>query len=109
MSSPFKNVTVVGGSGNVGKHAVESLLKEGFTVSVLSRESSSYSPPEGVKLIKTDYSHSSLLEALRGQDVVVSVVALNEDALKLQIPIIDAAIEAGVRRFIPSFMEASSG
>lgn len=72
----------------------------GYTVSVLSRESSSYQPPAGVKLLKTDYSHDSLVSALQGQDAVVSAIAGH--ALLDQIKVIDAAIAAGVKRFIPS-------
>lgn len=73
---------------------------EKYSVSVLSREASKYTPPAGVSNIKTDYTHDSLVQALKGQDAVVSVIA--QDALLEQIKIIDAAIDAGVKRFVPS-------
>lgn len=50
---------------------------------------------------KTDYDSSeSLAEAFKGQDAVVSVIA--SAAVKEQQKIIDAAVKAGVKRFIPS-------
>jgi uncharacterized protein YbjT (DUF2867 family) len=72
----------------------------GYSVSVLSRESSSYQPPAGIKLLKTDYSHDSLVSALKGQDAVVS--AIGGTGIPDQTKVIDAAIAAGVKRFIPS-------
>lgn len=67
---------------------------------MLSREGSSYTPPDGIPVLKTDYTHGSLVKALKGQDAVVSAIA--GAALLEQIKIVDAAIEAGVKRFIPS-------
>lgn len=50
---------------------------------------------------RVDYgSKASLVSALEGQDAVVS--ALATPALDNQLLLIDAAVEAGVRRFIPS-------
>lgn len=69
-------------------------------MSALSREGSNSTLPDGVNSIKTDYTHDSLVKALKGQDAVVSAIA--GSAIPEQIKIVDAAIEAGVRRFIPS-------
>jgi uncharacterized protein YbjT (DUF2867 family) len=85
----------------ISKPVVTALLSSNhYSVSVLSREESSYNPPDGVANIKTDYTHESLVKALKGQDAVVSAIA--GSALLEQIKIIDAAIEAGVKRFVPS-------
>ncbi len=55
----------------------------------------------GARVHKTDYSsHSSILEAFKGQDAVVSTIATA--ALGQQQAIVDAAVKAGVKRFIPS-------
>lgn len=67
---------------------------------MLSRQESSYQPPSGVTLLKTDYSHESLVSVLKGQDAVVSAIAGH--AILDQKKIVDAAIAAGVKRFIPS-------
>ena len=72
----------------------------GYNVTVLSRAASSYTPPAGVSQIKTDYTHDSLVSALKGQDVVVSTISM--EVTTDQTKIVDAAIEAGVKRFIPS-------
>lgn len=100
----FKNVIVVGGGGNLSPAIVDALVKSphNYSVSVLSREQSTYQPPTGVKLFKTDYTHDSLVSALKGQDAVVSAVASSGSAITDQKKIIDAAIEAGVKRFFPS-------
>jgi hypothetical protein len=68
---------------------------------VLSRIDSSATFPSAVKVHKTDYtSESSIVEGLKGQDAVVSTIATA--ALANQEKIIDAAVKAGVKRFIPS-------
>lgn len=46
------------------------------------------------------YPEDELLEAFSGQDVVVSTIGVPH-ALQ-QIPLIDAAVKAGVRRFLPA-------
>jgi hypothetical protein len=71
-----------------------------FTVSVLSRQVSETSFPSGVQVHKTDFSESSLLSAFRGQDAVVSVVGAG--GFLEQKKIIDAAVKAGVKKFLPS-------
>ncbi|KAI0128770.1 hypothetical protein BJ170DRAFT_580512 [Xylariales sp. AK1849] len=99
--STIKNVAVVGGSGNIGKPIVEELQAAGFKVTALTRESSSSTFPPGVDVKKVDYeSVDSLTTALQNQDAVVSAAATV--AVGKQYPIIDAAIAAGVKRFIPS-------
>jgi uncharacterized protein YbjT (DUF2867 family) len=100
MVQEFKNVALVGAGGNTGPFILNALLEAKFNVSILSRPSSTTTFPAGVTVIKTDYSEESLVEVLKGQDVVVSAIAGH--ALGSQKTIIDAAIKAGVKRFIPS-------
>lgn len=77
------------------------LNESSFNTSVLSRQGSKSTFPSGVKIFHADYdSVSSLKDAFQGQDAVVSLVA--SAALGAQDKLIDAAIEAGVNRFIPS-------
>lgn len=88
-------------SGDLGSTVIKSLLANGnFTVSVLIREASTCTFPADVKVVKTDYSPASLLAALQGQDAVVSTVGAA--GVTSQIALIDAAEQAGVKRFIPS-------
>lgn len=91
-------------AGNLGPSILEALQSSSdFNVSILTREgsSSSITPPRGVQIITADYSsHSDLVTAFTGQDAVVSAVGF--EGVPGQIKLIDAAIEAGVQRFIPS-------
>ncbi|RYP11689.1 hypothetical protein DL767_011010 [Monosporascus sp. MG133] len=97
----IKNVVVAGGSGNLGKAVIKELLKAGYKVTVFAREDSTSTFPPEVPVRKVDYgSVESLKPALEGQDAVVSTLATV--AVGSQNPLIDAAVEAGVKRFIPS-------
>ncbi|KIY53801.1 NAD(P)-binding protein, partial [Fistulina hepatica ATCC 64428] len=102
MSTLLKNVILIGGAGNLGKTVLTALTNSGqFNVSVLSRESSTATFPEGIAVYKTDYTPASLAVALKGQDAIVSAIGA-QGLGDLQIALIDAAISAGVKRFIPS-------
>ena len=57
-------------------------------------------------MIRTDYSPDSLVDALRGQDAVVSCVG--PTALGGQLAMVDAAAKAGVKRFLPSEMGSNT-
>ncbi|KAK3179141.1 hypothetical protein K4F52_009387 [Lecanicillium sp. MT-2017a] len=102
MSAPIKKVTLVGPSGNLGETLFKAFVNSGkFDIQVLRRHGSKRTYPNNVKVVDVDFtSVESLVEPLKGQDAVVSTLA--EEALDLQINIIDAAILAGVRRFVPS-------
>ena len=68
---------------------------------MLSREGSNATFPDKAKVVRADYeSLGSLKSALEGQDAIVSLVAGH--AIPTQTKLIDAAIAAGVKRFIPS-------
>jgi hypothetical protein len=72
-------------------------------VSVLIRAASTNPVvfPTNVRWLHVDYaSHESLIAVLRGQDAVVSTLAVL--AQEAQKNLIDAAVEAGVKRFLPS-------
>jgi hypothetical protein len=54
-------------------------------------------------VFKADFSdHKAFVEAFRGKDVVLVSTGDFYNAAAIAIPLIDAAIEAGVTRFIPS-------
>lgn len=74
-----------------------------YKVTVLSRQESNYQLPKHINatLKKVNYSdHAALVETLKGQDAVVSTIA--SFSTGDQVGIIDAAIKAGVKRFIPA-------
>jgi hypothetical protein len=81
---------------------LKELLKSGlFEVIVLTRQSSTHTFPANVKVAKVDYnSLESLTTALTSQDALVST--LGSLAVAKQKLLIDAAVNAGVKRIIPS-------
>ncbi|KAK4225423.1 hypothetical protein QBC38DRAFT_264373 [Podospora fimiseda] len=100
----IKTVAVLGGTGNLGPSIVRELVSAGFTVTGISRESSTNSTPiypDVVAIKKVDYnSYDALLSVFTGQDAVVSVIGTA--AVPSQKIAVDAAVAAGVKRFIPS-------
>lgn len=77
-------------------------------MTVLTRQSSEAQFSKSVKVLRVDYtSVPDLTLALAGQDAVVSVLATS--AMETQIPLIEAAVKAGVRRFLPSEFCANIG
>lgn len=98
----IKNVIIIGAGGNLGPSILDAFLEESsFDTTVLSRQGSKSTFPLGVKVVHADYdSVSSLKDAFQGQDAVISLVA--GGAIGDQDKLIDAAIAAGVKRFIPS-------
>ncbi|RAO73177.1 uncharacterized protein BHQ10_009189 [Talaromyces amestolkiae] len=101
MSTPLTNVVLIGGSGTVGKIILEALLKSpDINVTVISRDTSNATFPSQVTVHRTDFSHSGLFSAFKGQDVVISAVGAT--AFTEQKKFIEAAVHAGVKRFIPS-------
>ncbi|CAF3099637.1 unnamed protein product [Rotaria socialis] len=100
----YKNVLLIGASGNVGKNILPDLLADpDFKVSILSRTDSSAIFPSNINIIQVNYSDkSALVQALTGQDVVISAVGGEALMKYLEKVLIEAALEAGVKWFIPS-------
>ncbi|KUJ17542.1 isoflavone reductase family protein-like protein CipA [Mollisia scopiformis] len=98
----IKNVAIVGASGSLGAPILKVILDSAkFNITVVSREGSKATFPSSVKVVKADYnSLDSLTSAFKGQDAVVSTVGT--EGLLGQSVLIDAAIAAGVKRFLPS-------
>lgn len=61
----------------------------------------------GANSVTSDYTHESLVKVFTGQEAVVSAVAAGPP-IAAQKVMVDAAIQAGVRRFIPSEYGSSS-
>ncbi len=117
-----KTITVFGATGTAGSACVEELIRLGsFNVQVLARrpgqqeKRSALAPHSadakqgiydrwrkaGVEVKLADVTdHAELIPALRGTDYLVSCVPIN--ATESQYPLIWAAKEAGVERFVPS-------
>jgi uncharacterized protein YbjT (DUF2867 family) len=100
MASSIKNVIVICASGSIGPHTVSVLLAKGFSASVLTHTTSSATFLPEVTVHQTDYSTPSLISVFKSQDAVISAIATF--STHQQASIIDAAIAAGGKRFIPS-------
>lgn len=100
----YKNILLIGGTGDTGKYILPALLADSsFNVSVLSRASSKATFPSNLNIIKVDYSDkNALTKALVGQDVVISAVGGEAIDTDFGIVLAEAAIDAGVKWIIPS-------
>jgi uncharacterized protein YbjT (DUF2867 family) len=99
------NLTDHQATGSLGGILLKSLLSEpAFKVTVLTRESSGgrTSIPSAARVITTadSYPQEDLVRVFQGQDVVVN--AVTSFSVVEQLKFIDAAVAAGVKRYIPS-------
>ncbi|KAF3910027.1 hypothetical protein AA313_de0207056 [Arthrobotrys entomopaga] len=104
MSSNYvQNIAIVGAGGTQGKYVAEELVKTGkHKVTAITRADSKGKIPEGVISKVVDYNdNSSLVEALRGQDVLIITMAVTAPP-DTQQKLIDAATEAGVKIVLPN-------
>lgn len=97
-----KNVTIAGASGSLGSQIFQKFVASGkYNIRVLKRAGSKSEFPAGTDVVEVDYhSLASLTAALEGQDFVVST--LTTLAVGDQLTLVDAAVAAGVKRFLPS-------
>jgi hypothetical protein len=100
-SLSIRNVAVLGAGGSLGPTVLE-FLDHHFVVTIITRESSTSTFPSKFKthVVPDDYATAQLLPAFTGQDAVVSLVS--PWACQIQKHIIDVAVKAGVKRFIPA-------
>lgn len=108
MSTPIKNIIIAGASGNLGGPILNYFLESPLNVTVLTRQESKSEFPSNVKVIKTDYTKDNLVSALKGQDAVLSFLG-SPGLGDAQLALIDAAAEAGIKRFIPSEFGHNTG
>lgn len=104
-----QTILVAGGTGNLGGRIIKALVKRGAEVRAIVRNGSK---PEkiakltelGAIVITVDLSDvEQLKQACQGASCVVSALSgLHETIVDSQIKLLDAAITAGVPRFIPS-------
>ncbi|CAG8788977.1 20159_t:CDS:2, partial [Racocetra persica] len=106
----FHTVTIAGATGIAGLHIAEAFLNDGsYKVKVLRRkpedknEKAALLASKGAEIVYADYNDKSdLIKAIKGTDVFISAVRGNGSFYDVQLPLLNAAKEAGVKRFIPS-------
>ncbi|KAM0329235.1 hypothetical protein ACHAQA_004535 [Verticillium albo-atrum] len=101
MSQQIQNVALAGATGSVGSVILESLLESGkFNITILARKAHPSSSPT-VKTNVVDFeSLDALTEALKGQHALLDATLTPDASVALRL--IDAAVAAGVSRFVPS-------
>jgi putative NADH-flavin reductase len=89
-------------AGNVGNAIITELLKDGsrFTITAITRPTSSYTPPPNITHRTVDYTSSSSLQtAFQNQDAVINCITGGATHYEPSKLIIDAAVTAGVKLF----------
>ena len=104
-----QTILVAGGTGNLGRRIVKAAIARGAEVRAIVRNGSEPEKIEkltelGAEVITVDMSDvDELKQACQGASCVVSALSgLHETIVDSQIKLLDAAIAAGVPRFIPS-------
>jgi NAD(P)-dependent dehydrogenase (short-subunit alcohol dehydrogenase family) len=107
MNDP--TIVVAGATGNLGGRIAKALLERGASVRGLVRHGSARDKLErlerlGVTIANVDFSSASQVAlACSGAACVVSALAgLRDVIVEAQTVLLDAAVKAGVPRFIPS-------
>jgi len=104
MAATLSRVAVIGAGGNLGPFIVAALKKNPqFKITVITRQSSDVKfedPALSVVKVADDYPASDMENAFKGQDAVVAT--FNHKANSAQHAMVDAAVKAGVKRFIPA-------
>ena len=104
-----KTIVVVGATGNLGEKIINELLSRGAEVKAIVRLETDLKKineleKKGVKLCQVDFGNKSEISkhCLGAHCVVSALAGLGETIVDAQKIILNAAIEANVRRFIPS-------
>jgi uncharacterized protein YbjT (DUF2867 family) len=97
---------LVGGTGDLGLRIARALAARGANVLALARQGGDIAAlaDTGVIVEKTDFDdEQSLRRTLDGASCVISALnGLEDTIIGLQSRVLDAAVVAGVPRFIPS-------
>ncbi|KAG9256562.1 uncharacterized protein F5Z01DRAFT_477553 [Emericellopsis atlantica] len=98
----IKNVALTGASGSLGVVVFKRLAAASdLNLKILRRHGSKSTFPANVQVVDVDFdSVESLTAALAGQDALVSTIS--SEHIAAQKNLVDAALSAGVKRFIPS-------
>ncbi|CAN9342553.1 unnamed protein product [Alternaria sp. RS040] len=98
----YKNVLLIGAGSSLGAPVLAAFAaRPEYNLTILTHHDSCATFPSGVLVIRANYiSLNSLASTSKGQHAIISLIGGH--ALSSQNLFIDAAIRAGVKRFIPS-------
>src|SRR5208337_2245192 len=104
-----KSIVLAGGTGDLGQRIAKALLLKGAEVKILTRSNASSNKlgsliKSGAKVVRVDYDNpTELIKACKGAACIVSALnGLRDVIVDAQRQLLDAAVKARVRRFIPS-------
>ena len=104
-----KIIIVAGANGNLGKRICKSLIEKGAVVKALVRKNSDSKKIAelellGLQVFPVDYSDAATLSSILkdAHCVVSALTGLRDVVINTQTQLLDAAVSAGVKRFIPS-------
>ncbi|KAF9526115.1 hypothetical protein CPB83DRAFT_908665 [Crepidotus variabilis] len=104
--SGIKNVLIAGASGTLGPPVLTEFLASGkFNVFALVRLESKFTFNDKVKILKSDYTASSLAALFKAHpiDAVINMISWkSSETEKAQMTLIDTSKAAGVKSFIPA-------
>ncbi|KAF4158633.1 hypothetical protein CNMCM8927_003767 [Aspergillus lentulus] len=101
MAQTIKNVALAGATGNAGSNILTALLDTGkFTITVLTRNPNPNLPASVTTQVVDFDSFDSITAALKGQDAFIDATSVPDPSVAIRL--IDAAVAAGVHRFIPA-------
>ncbi|KAK3384103.1 oxidoreductase CipA-like protein [Lasiosphaeria ovina] len=103
--APGPRIALAGATGGLGPTVVAEFVANGLHVTLLTRKGGSgakgSTTSELLDIKEVDYENiAEVTKALHGVDVFISTVG--NPGLDAQIQLIDAAVAAGVKRFLPS-------
>ena len=104
IKNHVENIAIIGVGGRSGRFIAEALIQaRKHRITAITRPDSINTMPNGLHDIKkVDYNkHASLVEALKGQEVLIITMAVMAPA-ESQTKLIDAAVEAGVKWIMPN-------
>ncbi|MFG6501879.1 NmrA family NAD(P)-binding protein [Microbacterium sp. P05] len=104
-----RTILIAGATGDLGQRIVRELLQHDVNLRVLTRPGSAtaaslFGDDDRIRIVTASYSdHAALTAAASGVDVVVSAVSGTRPVIvDAQRALLEATVEAGVARFIPS-------
>jgi nucleoside-diphosphate-sugar epimerase len=92
-------------NGSLGRDVIPGLVNEGFDVTGVTqdrtRSLARFAESASLKIVQAEYTVNGLAEVLRGHDAVLCLISRVQP--EAQNMVADAAVAAGVYRFIPSY------
>ncbi|KAL1631993.1 hypothetical protein SLS56_004038 [Neofusicoccum ribis] len=100
------NVVIAGGSGNVAREVIDRIVaKNKHNVTAFTRQTVDNPRSDGLTWVQVDYKNKhDLADKLHGVDVVLSFFSGADrlGVIQTEKNLIDAAVQAGVKRFAPA-------